>query len=320
MPGETQAAPALGTIDGQGAARVSAERQYTTSDPRGCPVGHSTQGPGGCGVVQLHGPHPQDVVLFAKHASDVSLQVVRPASRAAQLGAVDAQYVGGALSCQPLAVQEPEVRHSKSGASPHVHLPTVGEHAPPAIGTSGGQATLVVPLAPALPLVPPPTAPLPLVPPPPLSAFAPAPPVPVRPPRPSAAPPFATAPACPPVAMAPPLLRFPSPPIPEPSVREAPHALSVSRLSGRSARDHCRSDTNCSGTAHRAAGRRAPSSFPGRATTCRSSFVLVPSGASNCGPDTRRKRICRAKQAACQRATVTIFSACGCLADACGTI
>jgi len=162
--------------------------------------------------------------------------------KAAQPGAVDVQYAGGAVSCQPLAVQEPEVRHANRGASPHVHLPTVGEHAPSAIGTSGGQATLVVPLAPEFPLVPPPTAPLPLVPPSPLPAFAPAPPMPVRPPGPLAAPPFETEPPCPPAVMAPPLPKFPSPPIPGPSAREPLQAVSVSRLSGRSARDHCRRD------------------------------------------------------------------------------
>ena len=60
MSGESQAAPALGTTDGQGAPRVSAERQDRTSDPSGCPVGHAAQGgPGGCVAMQLHGTQEQ---------------------------------------------------------------------------------------------------------------------------------------------------------------------------------------------------------------------------------------------------------------------
>lgn len=77
IPGVSQAAPAFGTIDGQGDEGVSAPRQDQTGEPSGCPVGQAAHGdPGTCPVMQLHGTHAQsEVASLDKHTSDVSLQV-----------------------------------------------------------------------------------------------------------------------------------------------------------------------------------------------------------------------------------------------------
>lgn len=88
IPGESHAAPAFGTIDGQGDDGISALRHDQAGEPSGCPVGHSAHGgPGTCGVTQLHGTQAQsEVSSLDTHTSDVSLQVVPSAVEPAQPG------------------------------------------------------------------------------------------------------------------------------------------------------------------------------------------------------------------------------------------
>jgi hypothetical protein len=153
-PSGEQAAPALGTIPGQGACGFSACVQLQTRVPRGSLAGQRAHGaPGAWFGMQLHGPHPQKASFPSGHWSDVSEQAAPLVTVAGQPGGEPAQYAGRlSVICQPDAVQVPPVRHVVSGALPHVQRGVPAGQELPGAGTFAGQATT------AAPALPPPAA------------------------------------------------------------------------------------------------------------------------------------------------------------------